>query len=47
MQVNLSPTWYVPTYPRFLMDWPDDTGLIEQLINVTHEFKMIKVKNEH
>lgn len=42
MRTYLSPTGYVPTYPRFVMDWPDDTGLVKQLMNVAYEYNRVK-----
>lgn len=33
---------YTPTYPRFVMDWPDDTGLVKQLIDVAYDYKKLK-----
>ncbi|PHM40122.1 hypothetical protein Xmau_02310 [Xenorhabdus mauleonii] len=38
----MNPNSYVPSYPRFIIDWPDDSGLIETLLNVSYNYKRIK-----
>lgn len=29
---------YLPTFPRFVMDWPDETGLVKLLVDVAYEY---------
>ncbi|BFI43929.1 hypothetical protein KD5_03570 [Yersinia pseudotuberculosis] len=38
----MDPQIYTPSYPRFIIDWPDDTGLIEKLVDVDYYYKKIK-----
>lgn len=33
-----------PQYPRFLLDWPDETGLKTMLINLAYKFDRLKGK---
>lgn len=33
---------FLPTYPRFIMDWPDDSGLVDLLVDVAYEYKKTK-----
>lgn len=30
---------YSPTYPRFVMDWPDESGLVKLLVDVAYEYE--------
>ncbi|MGG4610625.1 hypothetical protein [Providencia sp. Me31A] len=38
------PQEYKPSYPRFIMDWPDETGLISALIDA--DYKKIRKKSK-
>jgi hypothetical protein len=35
----LSPAIYKPTYPRFILDWPDETGLIRILVDLAYDYE--------
>ncbi|MDU5455478.1 MAG: hypothetical protein E6095_18435 [Pseudescherichia vulneris] len=39
---EMNPDFYMPQYPRFILDWPDDEGLIEELINIAYQYGKIK-----
>jgi len=41
---EMNPDFYMPQYPRFILDWPDDEGLIEELINIAYQYGKIKKK---
>lgn len=30
---------YSPSYGRFLLDWPDNNGLVDYLLDVSHKYK--------
>jgi len=40
----MNPKIYVPGYPRFIMDWPeeDETGLADKLIHVSCKYDRIR-----
>jgi hypothetical protein len=38
MVAALSPAVFKPSYPRFILDWPDEHGLIRQLSEVAYEY---------
>lgn len=38
MREQMSSRDYSPTYPRFVMDWPDESGLVKLLIDVAYEY---------
>jgi hypothetical protein len=38
MASELDKSKYKPSYPRFLLDWPDEHGLVEYLIQVSYEY---------
>lgn len=40
----MDPQEYKPSYPRFIMDWPDETGLISALIDADYNYKKIRKK---
>lgn len=42
MRKYLSPKSYSPSYQRFVMDWPDETGLVKKLMNVAYEYNKVK-----
>ena len=39
----MNPRVFMPNYPRFILDWPDEDGLIEELINIAYQYKKIKI----
>ncbi|MFP1723840.1 hypothetical protein ACLEEB_13280 [Lonsdalea quercina] len=40
----MNPNVYMPGYSRYILDWPDDDGLIEELINVSYQYGKIRKK---
>ncbi|UXK11312.1 hypothetical protein NYP80_02600 [Erwinia pyrifoliae] len=38
----MDPKVYVPGYPRYILDWPDEDGLIEELVNVAYVYGKIR-----
>jgi hypothetical protein len=42
MEKHLNPSAFKPTYPRFVLDWPDKTGLVSYLSNVAYQYGRIK-----
>ena len=42
MLEKLSPSQFRPTYGRFILDWPDEHGLIKTLSDVEYEYERIK-----
>lgn len=38
----MDPKSYIPGYPRFILDWPDENGLIDELINLAYQYEKIK-----
>jgi hypothetical protein len=42
MRKHLSPKSYAPSYQRFVMDWPDETGLVKKLMSVAYEYNKVK-----
>lgn len=38
----MDPKIYKPSYPRFILDWPDEKGLIEELIDVAYQYNNLK-----
>ena len=38
MAQALNKTKYQPAYARFLLDWPDEHGLVEYLIGVSQDY---------
>ncbi|WP_168415943.1 hypothetical protein [Erwinia amylovora] len=38
----MDPKVYMPGYPRYILDWPDEDGLIEELVNVAYLYGKIK-----
>lgn len=38
MREQTSPRDYSPTFPRFVMDWPDESGLVKLLVDVAYEY---------
>ena len=43
MIIIMNPRVFMPNYPRFILDWPDEDGLIEELINIAYQYKKIKI----
>ncbi len=41
---EMNPDFYMPQYPRFILDWPDDEGLVEELINIAYQYGKTKEK---
>ena len=39
MQSATDKSKYSPTYGRFILDWPDEYGLINYLLGVSYEYK--------
>lgn len=33
---------YTPGYPRFILDWPDEDGLIDELVNLAYKYGKIR-----
>lgn len=33
---------YIPGYSRFILDWPDDEGLVEELVNIAYQYGKVK-----
>lgn len=42
MQESLAPATFRPSFGRFILDWPDQHGLIQQLSNVAYEYGRLK-----
>ncbi|MEM7249190.1 MAG: hypothetical protein AAF533_27975 [Acidobacteriota bacterium] len=42
MQVALDPATYCSAYPRFVLDWPNEHGLIDLLVHVHAEYDKLK-----
>lgn len=42
MKRVMDPKMYMPGYPRFILDWPDEDGLIAELINISYLYGKIR-----
>ncbi|MCJ7925695.1 MAG: hypothetical protein MUW55_07045 [Pantoea vagans] len=42
MKRVMDPKMYMPGYPRFILDWPDEDGLIDELINISYLYGKIR-----
>lgn len=42
MERHLDPKAFKPSYPRFVLDWPDEAGLVKLLVDVAYAFEKIK-----
>ena len=42
MRPMLSPEAFTPGYGRFVLDWPDDHGLVGELLEVAYEYKRLQ-----
>jgi hypothetical protein len=42
MRENLKPSVFKPSYPRFVLDWPDEHGLVAYLSEVAYQYSRIK-----
>lgn len=42
MKAALSPSVFCPSYGRFVLDWPDEHGLIRQLSDVSYEYERLE-----
>ena len=38
----MDPKNYMPGYPRFILDWPDEDGLIDELVNLAYQYGKIR-----
>ena len=38
---ELAPARFQPSYPRFILDWPDDHGLIKQLSELAYHYSKL------
>ena len=38
----MNPKNYTPTYPRYILDWPDEDGLKKELIDVAYLYQKIR-----
>ena len=38
----MDPKIYMPAYPRFILDWPDEDGLIDELVNLAYQYEKIR-----
>ncbi|MFG1175842.1 hypothetical protein AAFN90_20080 [Erwiniaceae bacterium CAU 1747] len=38
----MDPNIYKPGYPRFILDWPDEDGLIDELVNLAYQYGKIR-----
>lgn len=41
MKRVMDPKMYMPGYPRFILDWPDEDELIAELINISYLYGKI------
>lgn len=41
MSVEMSSSKFKPSYPRFVMDWPDEHGLIAYLVEVSYQYSRL------
>ena len=41
MKAALDKSRFQPGYGRFILDWPDDHGLVEFLLNVAHRYSRV------
>jgi len=43
MMEAMNPNVYIPSYPRFILDWTDDeTGLVRQLLDACYKYEYIR-----
>lgn len=42
MRQVMNPAAFKPGYPRFLLDWPDETGLVERLSELAYAYGKLK-----
>jgi len=44
MMEAMDPKIYVPSYPRFITDWPeeDETGIVKKLTDVSYDYRRIR-----
>lgn len=38
----MDPKIYMPGYPRFILDWPDEDGFIDELIYLAYQYGKIR-----
>jgi hypothetical protein len=41
MKTVLSPSVFRPSYGRFILDWPDEHGLVRQLSDVGYQYERL------
>jgi hypothetical protein len=41
MKVTVSSTSFCPSYSGFILDWPDEHGLVKQLSEVAYEYERL------
>ena len=42
MRQSLDPLVFEPTYGRFVIDWPDDLGLVRELTDLAYKYGRLK-----
>jgi hypothetical protein len=42
MKAALSPSIFRPSYGRFVLDWPDEHGLVRQLSELGYQYERLK-----
>jgi hypothetical protein len=42
MKDALSPSIFLPSYARFILDWPAEHGLVKQLSDVAYQYGRLK-----
>lgn len=42
MKRVMDPKIYMPGYPRFILDWPDEDGLVDELVNISYLYAKIR-----
>lgn len=40
--IVMDPRIYIPDYPLFILDWPDEDGLIDKLINISYLYGKLR-----
>ncbi|MFS2224793.1 hypothetical protein [Pantoea sp. B65] len=38
----MDPKVFMPGYPRFILDWPDEDGLIDELVNLAYQYGKLR-----
>jgi len=42
MKMAMSPSRFQPTYGRFIIDWPDEHGLVKKLSELNYQYGRLK-----